>query len=112
MQCRWNTSIVLSTFLLKTPSLIRGKRMAELGAGAALPSIVSALGGAEQVTVTDYPDEALIQNMAYNLDCNLGACRDKAVAMVRPALEQRLMAGARMGSQCLASARYNQGSQV
>jgi nicotinamide N-methyltransferase len=62
--------------------MTRGKRIAELGAGAALPSIVSALGGAAQVTVTDYPDEELIRNMAYNLDCNLGTSREKAVAMV------------------------------
>lgn len=90
---------MLSTFLLKTPSLIKGKRIAELGAGAALPSIVSALGGAEWVTVTDYPDEALIQNMAYNLDCNLGESRDRAVSIVST-IKDGLTAGARMGSQC------------
>ncbi|EQL28621.1 hypothetical protein RJZ56_006213 [Blastomyces dermatitidis] len=34
---------------------VRGEKVLELGAGAALPSLVSALAGAAQVTITDHP---------------------------------------------------------
>jgi predicted nicotinamide N-methyase len=36
-----------------------------------LPSIVSALSGAERVVVTDYPGDEAERNMAYNLDINM-----------------------------------------
>lgn len=56
-----------------------------MGAGAALPSIVSALSGAERVIVTDYPGEEAERNLAYNLDINMeGEVRDRAVAIVSP----------------------------
>lgn len=74
---------MLSTFLVQNPALVRSKRILELGAGAGLPSIVSALSGAKRVVVTDYSDQDLVRNMGYNLDVNLeGACRDAAVEAV------------------------------
>lgn len=46
-----------------------GKRILELGAGGALPSIACALAGAE-VVATDYADESLMENIAYNASAN------------------------------------------
>lgn len=64
---------------------MKGKRICELGAGAGLPSIIAGLAGAGQVVVTDYPDEQLVANLAYNLDLNLekGKGRESAVDAVR-----------------------------
>ena len=62
---------------------MKSKRILELGAGAALPSIVSVLSGAERVVVTDYPEDESIRNMEYNLDINLEQShRDSAVVAV------------------------------
>lgn len=49
-------------------SLVRGRDILELGAGAGLPSIAAAIWGAKNVVVTDYPDEDLVENMMINVD--------------------------------------------
>lgn len=61
----------MANYIEKCPELVKGKRVLELGAGAALPSIVSASEGATMVTATDYPDIELIQNMANNIARNV-----------------------------------------
>ncbi len=76
---RWKTARVLSDFLLRNPSLVRDKRILELGAGAGLPSIVSSLAGAKEVVITDYPDEQLVDNIRYNVECNISADIRKTV---------------------------------
>jgi EEF1A N-terminal glycine/lysine methyltransferase len=48
-------------------SLTKERTVLELGAGAGLPSLVSAVHGAKCVVVTDYPDAELIENLAYNI---------------------------------------------
>jgi predicted nicotinamide N-methyase len=68
---RWNTSRVLTDYLLRNLQLVKGQRICELGAGAGLPSLVSTLVGADRVVVTDYPDEGLIENLRWNAECNL-----------------------------------------
>ena len=47
-----------------------GKSVLELGAGAGLPSLASAILGAKSVVVTDYPDPELIDNLQYNIKQN------------------------------------------
>ena len=42
--------------------------MLELGAGAGLPSLISAHLAAKRVVVTDYPDAELIDNLSYNIE--------------------------------------------
>lgn len=42
--------------------------MLELGAGAGLPSLISAHLSAKRVVVTDYPDADLITNLSYNIE--------------------------------------------
>ena len=44
----------------------------ELGAGAALPSMISALQDARLVVATDYPDSELIQMLERNIAKNCG----------------------------------------
>ncbi|KAI1617493.1 hypothetical protein EDD36DRAFT_3099 [Exophiala viscosa] len=52
---------------------VRGKRLLELGAGTALPSLISALSGAANVTITDHPSSpaltmgAIEQNVRENV---------------------------------------------
>jgi EEF1A N-terminal glycine/lysine methyltransferase len=54
-------------------TLLRGKDILELGAGAGLPSLICALSGARTVVVTDYPDAELIENLDQNIKNNLGS---------------------------------------
>ena len=84
---RWNAARALARYLERTPTLYSGKDVLELGAGAGLPSLVVAKSGARtvrtnpsnslplcmrltiwfaQVVMTDYPDQALVDNMKYN----------------------------------------------
>ncbi|KII90355.1 hypothetical protein PLICRDRAFT_529182 [Plicaturopsis crispa FD-325 SS-3] len=50
----------------------RPRAVLELGAGGGLPGLVCALNGAHHVVLTDYPDAALVENLQYNVDINLG----------------------------------------
>ncbi len=47
--CLWNASVVLSRFIDQGQVAVRGRSVLELGAGAAVPSIVAALNGATHV---------------------------------------------------------------
>lgn len=69
----WNAGRTLATYLEGNAStLIHGKTILELGAGAGLPSLVSAIHGAKHVVVTDYPDADLVENLQWNVDhCSL-----------------------------------------
>eukprot|EP00124_Ichthyophonus_hoferi_P003118 Ihof_evm4s252 gene=Ihof_evmTU4s252 len=69
--CLWNAGVALAHYIDKNKSLVKGKRILELGAAAACPSFVSALCGAEKVVSTDYPEAALIENIARNASDNL-----------------------------------------
>ncbi|KAJ6086012.1 hypothetical protein N7486_010293 [Penicillium sp. IBT 16267x] len=51
---------------------VKGESILELGAGAALPSLICALANASKVTATDHPSSpALTGAIAYNMDHNL-----------------------------------------
>ncbi|MCJ1359371.1 MAG: nicotinamide n-methyltransferase [Icmadophila ericetorum] len=67
----WNAGQVVSTYLQKNDSLVRGKDVLELGAAAGLPSIVCGVLGAKKVLATDYPSPPLIANLAHNISQNL-----------------------------------------
>ena len=60
----------MSDYLLLHPQYVTDRTILELGAGAGLPGIVSGLGGAKQVVITDYPDEQLLEDIRFNVDCN------------------------------------------
>jgi len=68
----WPGSKVLAD-LLTQPELaahVRDRRVIELGAGAALPSVVASLMGARYVCVCDFPAEGLVENIAAVLSHN------------------------------------------
>ncbi|KAF8418996.1 hypothetical protein EV426DRAFT_678389 [Tirmania nivea] len=69
----WNSGRVLAHYLERhASSLVTGKDVLELGAGAGLPGIVcGGFGGARRnskVVITDYPSPPLISNIQYNID--------------------------------------------
>ncbi|KAG9300701.1 hypothetical protein G9A89_023499 [Geosiphon pyriformis] len=64
----WNAAKCFAEYLDENEDIVRGKRVLELGAGAALPSLISVVNGAEKVVITDYPDEKLIENIKYNVE--------------------------------------------
>jgi predicted nicotinamide N-methyase len=60
--------------------LCRNKSVLELGAGAALPSIIASANGATKTVVTDYPDQELIDNIEYNIKSNLPTqCENQSI---------------------------------
>ncbi|KAJ3021362.1 UNVERIFIED_CONTAM: nicotinamide n-methyltransferase, partial [Siphonaria sp. JEL0065] len=62
----WNGGVVLAKHIDKNKERVVGKRVLELGAAAALPSLISALNGAECVVATDYPEPRLISTIKRN----------------------------------------------
>ncbi|CEP64202.1 S-adenosylmethionine-dependent methyltransferase LALA0_S10e04808g [Lachancea lanzarotensis] len=64
----WNAGIYTAKHLDKHPELVLDKYVLELGAAAALPSIVAGLIGAKKCVSTDYPDVDLIENIKYNVN--------------------------------------------
>ncbi|KIW14085.1 hypothetical protein PV08_06866 [Exophiala spinifera] len=78
----WNAGQVVARYLEdNSSSMVQGKTFLELGAGAGLPSLVSAILGAEKVVVTDYPDQDLIDNLQYNIEhCSVLADKSRITA--------------------------------
>jgi nicotinamide N-methyltransferase len=66
----WNAGILFADYIDENPCIVNDKRVLELGAGAALPSIVSSLNGASYVLSTDYPDLPLITQLKLNIHNN------------------------------------------
>ncbi|RAH78786.1 hypothetical protein BO86DRAFT_367996 [Aspergillus japonicus CBS 114.51] len=61
---------------------VEGERVLELGAGAALPSIVSILAGASEVTITDHPSSPALRGaIEFNLKRNILAANGCAVSI-------------------------------
>lgn len=80
----WNAGRTISDYLEENASaLLCGRNVLELGAGAGLPGIVSAIKGASTVLVTDYPDPDLIENIAHNIaTCNQISDKPNVIAAV------------------------------
>lgn len=76
------TSICLADFLAEhASSYVQGKRVLELGAGGGLPSLVSALEGAEMTVCTDFPDASLVANLERNADANVPSEKRSRIAI-------------------------------
>lgn len=69
--CIWNAGKSLAKAILNQKINVKGKRIIELGAGAALPSMAAILMGAELVVATDYPEESLLEPLKINLQVNM-----------------------------------------
>ena len=69
----WNAGRTVSEYLEENrKTLVEGKAILELGAGAGLPSLVCALNGAATVVTSDYPDSELVDNLKHNIQhCTL-----------------------------------------
>ncbi|KAK9450108.1 putative methyltransferase-domain-containing protein [Limtongia smithiae] len=65
----WNASKVTANYLEEHAStLLVGKTVLELGAGAGLPSFIAGVHNASKVVITDYPEIELIDNIEYNVE--------------------------------------------
>ncbi|KAI3406016.2 EFM7 [Candida oxycetoniae] len=65
----WNAGIFTADYLDKnSEKLVKDKRVLELGAAAALPSLVCAVNKAKEVVATDYPDADLVNHIKHNFD--------------------------------------------
>ena len=78
----WPSATVLAGHLDSHPGLVEGRSVLEIGAGAALPSVVAALRGARAQVVSDYPDELMLANTRKNLQTNLPPERYERTAVV------------------------------
>ncbi|KAF9909758.1 hypothetical protein EC991_008081 [Linnemannia zychae] len=69
----WNAALVMAEYIEAGDVVdVRGKRVIEFGAGAALPGLLCIKrGDAQFVTLTDYPDPAIVQNLERNWFENL-----------------------------------------
>eukprot|EP00048_Salpingoeca_helianthica_P000752 m.43754 g.43754 ORF g.43754 m.43754 type:complete len:251 (-) comp10819_c0_seq2:31-783(-) len=67
----WNAGVVMGRYCDENPALCKNKNTLELGAAAAVPSLVAALQGASQVVITDYPEDDLIAAIQKNVDMNI-----------------------------------------
>ncbi|KAF8840293.1 hypothetical protein BDN67DRAFT_968794 [Paxillus ammoniavirescens] len=77
----WNAAIAFAAYLDSQNDLIRDKFVLELGAGGGLPGIVAVQNGAKKVVLTDYPDTALVENLAYNAHENITEEQRSAVTI-------------------------------
>eukprot|EP01080_Neovahlkampfia_damariscottae_P004478 gene4478-7859_t len=66
-----NAAKLLSEYFISNQQFIENKKVLELGAAGALPSIVCANLNAKEVVITDYPDEELMTNIQDNVDKNV-----------------------------------------
>ncbi|PKS11538.1 hypothetical protein jhhlp_003303 [Lomentospora prolificans] len=64
----WNGARVVSKLFERDPSLVRGRTVLELGAGAGLPSLVCGALECKRAVLTDYPDVDIVQNLQTNVD--------------------------------------------
>ncbi|KAL2919896.1 Protein N-terminal and lysine N-methyltransferase efm7 [Polyrhizophydium stewartii] len=78
----WNAGKSMTNFLDKHKDMVAGKDVLELGAAAALPSIIAALNGARKVVSTDYPDPPLLNNIRLNAIENAPAYLENGTIVV------------------------------
>eukprot|EP01041_Mallomonas_annulata_P008956 gene8956-18532_t len=60
----WPGSVAMANHISNNPEIVKDKSILELGAGAALPSLVSLKLGAGEVTITDYPGDSILENIS------------------------------------------------
>ncbi|KAK6332502.1 nicotinamide n-methyltransferase [Orbilia blumenaviensis] len=88
----WNAARITCNYIESSAeSLVRGKTVLEFGAGAGLPSLLCAALGAKAVTITDYPDADLIQNIEYNKLHSLATSSDEAGARNEDGLKKMIL---------------------
>ncbi|KAK4508260.1 hypothetical protein PRZ48_001998 [Zasmidium cellare] len=65
----WNAGIKMAELISEEDAewRVEGERVLELGAGVGLDGIVATLAGAQEVFITDYPSEVLLENIRRNV---------------------------------------------
>ncbi|EIW86224.1 hypothetical protein CONPUDRAFT_86246 [Coniophora puteana RWD-64-598 SS2] len=77
----WNAARSFASYFDANPDIVRDRFVLELGAGGALPGMITVLNGAQKVVLTDYPDDALIRNIEHNISQNIPySIRDNVTA--------------------------------
>ncbi len=67
----WESSMKMADLIARGADVpVRARTVLEVGAGAGLPSVVSAHAGARLVVSTDYPEESVIDALRDNVDAN------------------------------------------
>lgn len=66
----WPGGLIMSEHLCNHPEMCRGKKILELGAGVALPSLVAEKLKPLAIVTTDFPIPRLMENMRYLRDLN------------------------------------------
>ena len=66
----WPAAYVLAAYIATTGSKFSGKKLLEIGAGVALPSLVAGKLGASKIVVTDRNEEATLRLIQSNIDLN------------------------------------------
>jgi EEF1A N-terminal glycine/lysine methyltransferase len=72
----WNGARLLVHYLQIHPETCAAKSVLELGAAAAVPSIVASLCGAATVVASDYPDPRIVEVMQLNMKENTRVLAD------------------------------------
>mgnify|MGYP006096838615 CR=1 FL=1 len=67
----WESSIKMADLIVTGIIPVVGRHVLEVGAGAGLPSIVSARCGATHVIATDYPEPSVIEELRKNVVINV-----------------------------------------
>ncbi|KAG6851493.1 hypothetical protein H0H87_000878, partial [Tephrocybe sp. NHM501043] len=67
MNFRWNATGAFASYLDKDHEIYKDRCILELGAGGALPSILTVKTGAWKVIISDYPDDELVRNIVHNV---------------------------------------------
>ncbi|KAF3931108.1 hypothetical protein ABW20_dc0107676 [Dactylellina cionopaga] len=66
----WNAGVEVAGMIESGEVGMEGQDVLELGAGAALPSLISAIVGAKLVVATDYPAPEILANITANISFN------------------------------------------
>mmetsp|Transcript_67477 Transcript_67477/g.197359 ORF Transcript_67477/g.197359 Transcript_67477/m.197359 type:complete len:466 (+) Transcript_67477:83-1480(+) len=75
----WPAARALSAYLAAHPELVKGRRVAELGAGAGLVGLAAAALGAEEAVLTDLP--GTLPLLQQNVELNAEVCGGRARAV-------------------------------
>ena len=68
----WHASMSLTNHLINNEHLVKDKIVMEIGAGCALPGLVSGVLGAKAVILTDIPEQ--VAHIQQNVDLNSSNC--------------------------------------
>ncbi|KAK6333620.1 hypothetical protein TWF730_003806 [Orbilia blumenaviensis] len=66
----WNAGVEVAGMIETGELNVDGETVLELGAGAALPSLLSAISGAKTIVITDYPAPEILANITSNVALN------------------------------------------